>query len=128
MSISLASPKDHMSNQIIHPQPTHLTLALELKKALVNSSIGRWELMMRGLGRSERLKALMMVSHQGARCQMGSERIHEGSPSFRIKQTISIIQLVPTRRRGSLVGSKKGAGGSCGTRIIARKPVLCLEP
>lgn len=63
--------------------------------------------MRRGLGRSGRLKALMMVSHQGARCQMGSERIHEGSPSFKIKQRISIIQLVPTGRTERLAGSRK---------------------
>lgn len=101
----------------LYPQPTHLTLALELKAAFVNSSIGRWEHMRRGLGRSGRLKALMVVSHQGARCQMGSERIHEGSPSFRIKQMISIIQLVPTRRTGRLGGSKEGMGRGGGGNL-----------
>lgn len=54
--------------------------------------------MRRGLDRSERLKALKMVSHQGARLQMGTERVQEGSPSLRIKLRISIIQLVPVRR------------------------------
>lgn len=83
-----------------HPNapPASCTLALELKKALVKSWMGRWELMRRGLGWSERLKAPMMVSHQGARFQMGTEWIQDGSPSFRIKLRISIIQLVPVGR------------------------------
>lgn len=55
--------------------------------------------MRRGLDWSERLKAPMIVSHQGARFQMGTERIQEGSPSFRIKLRISIIQLVPGREK-----------------------------
>ena len=65
--------------------------------------------MRRGLGWSERLKAPRMVSHQGARFQMGTERIQDGSPSFRIKLRISIIQLVPVRRN-SADQSKGGTG------------------
>lgn len=70
--------------------------------------------MTRGLDWSERLKAPMMVSHQGARVQMGTERIQEGSPSLRIKLTISIIQLVPGGSKGaneSEVGTGEGEGG-----------------
>ena len=54
--------------------------------------------MRRGLGWLGRLKAPMMASHQGDRFQMGTEWTHEGSPSFRIKLRISIIQLVPVRK------------------------------
>lgn len=81
--------------------------------------------MRRGLGRSGRLKALMMVSHHGARCQMGSERIHEGSPSFKIKQRISIIQLVPTRRTERLAGS--GRNGKAGKGTMFLMAALCLK-
>lgn len=81
--------------------------------------------MRRGLGRSGRLKALMMVSHQGARCQMGSERIHEGSPSFKIKQRISIIQLVPIGRTERLAGSRRH--GERWERNVFPKAALCLE-
>lgn len=67
--------------------------------------------MRRGLDWSERLKAPMMVSHQGARFQMGTERIQEGSPSLTIKLRISIIQLVPGGSNGaseSEVGTGEG--------------------
>ena len=81
------------------PRYTHpsllLYLGLGVKKALAKSWMGRWELMRRGLGWLGRLKAPMMASHQGDRFQMGTEWIQEGSPSFRIKLRISIIQLVP---------------------------------
>ena len=68
--------------------------------------------MRRGLGWSERLKAPRMVSHQGARFQMGTERIQDGSPSFRIKLRISIIQLVPVRRNWA--NQSKGGDGCRG--------------
>lgn len=106
---------------LLHPDtpPSSPTFAFELKKALVKSWMGRWELMRRGLGWSERLKAPMIVSHQGARFQMGTERIQDGSPSFRIKLRISIIQLVPVRMiLGKLIKDGGGAEGRTeGSRV-----------
>lgn len=68
--------------------------------------------MRRGPGWSERLKAPRTVSHQGARFQMGTERIQDGSPSFRIKLRISIIQLVPVGRNWA--NQSKGGDGCRG--------------
>lgn len=67
--------------------------------------------MRRGLGWSERLKAPRMISHQGALFQMGTERIQDGSPSFRIKLRISIIQLVPVRRNWANQAKARKGGG-----------------